>query len=166
MKGGDGRASEKIENAVKSGAVKTGNETLDAILTDKSILCEKNGIVLSCIADGSKLSFMSASDLYALFGKAVDNAIEAVLKLENRNERRISLQIKAVGAILCVYAANSYRTEAASKGRRLKAARKTGRRGRYGMKGIMPVVKKHKGTAAVSADNGIFSLNIIFPLAE
>ncbi len=35
-------------------------------------------IVITCIADGKLLEFISSTDLYSLFGNALDNAIEAV----------------------------------------------------------------------------------------
>ena len=58
--------------------VKTGTEALDVILSEKSLLCYRKGIVLTCVADGGRLDFMSATDLYSLFGNALDNAIAAV----------------------------------------------------------------------------------------
>ncbi len=56
---------------------KTGNEVLDTVLTEKSLLCEKNGISWTCMADGGLLDFMQPVDLYTLFGNALDNAIES-----------------------------------------------------------------------------------------
>lgn len=144
------------------GAVKTGSETLDAILADKGLFYKENGIVLSCIADGSKLSFMDASDIYALFSNAFDNAAKAVMELKNENERRISLYIKAAGEILSVHVANRYEENGPP---RTAQGRKSRRRGR-GMKSIMRVVRKYGGAIAVSADKGMFFLNIILPLRD
>ena len=45
----------------------TGNEVLDVVLTEKSLLCESRRIQLNAVTDGSCLSFFEASDLYALF---------------------------------------------------------------------------------------------------
>ena len=57
--------------------MRTGNEILDTILTEKSLICENSGIHINCVADGSLLAFMNPVDLYTLFGNALDNAIEA-----------------------------------------------------------------------------------------
>ena len=38
---------------------------------------------LDCTIDGELLSFMKKSDVYALFGNAIDNAIEAVDKIND-----------------------------------------------------------------------------------
>ena len=54
---------EEIINIYDSN-VRTGNEALDLILTEKSLLCQKANIKLSCLADCSNLSFIADSDLY------------------------------------------------------------------------------------------------------
>lgn len=43
----------------------TGNEVLDVVLTEKSLLCESRRIQLNAVTDGSCLNFFEASDLYA-----------------------------------------------------------------------------------------------------
>ncbi len=55
---------------VYDAAVHTGNEALDTILTEKSLVCQREGITLTCVADGSALDFMAPADIYALFGNA------------------------------------------------------------------------------------------------
>ena len=37
--------------------VRTGNEYLDTVLTEKKLTCQSNQISMSCIADGSQLAF-------------------------------------------------------------------------------------------------------------
>ena len=43
---------------------KTGNETLDTIITEKSFLCEKYGIRVTYMIDGESLAFMAPEDNY------------------------------------------------------------------------------------------------------
>lgn len=66
---------------------RTGNETLDIVLTDKLLYCEKNNVTITCIADGKSLSFMSEEDIYSLFGNALDNAVLAVEQLPEPYQR-------------------------------------------------------------------------------
>ena len=56
---------------------KTGNPVLDTVLTSKSLYCQKHGITLTCVADGTRLGFMSVMDICTIFGNALDNAIRA-----------------------------------------------------------------------------------------
>ena len=58
--------------------VKTGNEALDTLLTEKSLYCEAHGIKISCVVDGKSLAFLDPVDLYAILGNALDNAVEGV----------------------------------------------------------------------------------------
>ena len=73
--------------------LKTGNEALDVIFAEKSLLCRKNDIKLNCIIDGAKLSFMETADIYVLFGNLMDNAMEAVEKLSDVDKRIVSVNV-------------------------------------------------------------------------
>ena len=59
----------------------TGNEVLDVVLTEKSLLCESRGIQLNAVANGSCLGFFEAGDLYALFANALDHAVESAVQV-------------------------------------------------------------------------------------
>lgn len=67
---------ERIEEAERAARLydancNTGNEVLDVVLTEKSLLCESRGIQLNAVANGSCLGFIEAGDLYALFANAL-----------------------------------------------------------------------------------------------
>lgn len=94
--------------AAYDAVVRTGNEYLDTVLTEKKLTCQSNQISMSCIADGSQLAFMDELDLYTLFGNALDNAIEANRKISNVHERWISVQIQNKKGILLVEIVNPY----------------------------------------------------------
>ena len=57
--------------AAYDAVVRTGNEYLDTVLTEKKLTCQSNQISMSCIADGSQLAFMDELGLYTLFGNAL-----------------------------------------------------------------------------------------------
>lgn len=75
---------EEVEGAIIicDAVAKTGNETLDVVLTEKSLQAEKYGIRLACIADGKLLHFLSTAELASFFGNLLDNAIESVKDAE------------------------------------------------------------------------------------
>ena len=110
---GSGQISEsalkEIEDTVSiyDSAVKTGNSALDIILTEKSLLCGSNQISFTVIADGEALGFIADADIYTLFGNALDNAIEAVMRLPEE-KRVISLTTKQNGNLLSVNIRNFY----------------------------------------------------------
>ncbi len=147
--------------------VKTGNDVLDTILTEKSLLCYRNGIVLTCVADGGLLDFMSAPDLYSLFGNALDNAIEAVTKIEDREKRIIGLRIHAVGELITVNLKNAFQglVEFDENGFPKTTKEDKNYHG-YGIKSIRYMVEKYDGSVAVQVEDGIFNLNILVPAPD
>ena len=54
------------------------------------------------MAEGGDLSFMSDADIYSLFGNILDNAVEAVMKVEPER-RAVTLSIKTVGNMIVVH---------------------------------------------------------------
>lgn len=161
----NGETLGEIENAIAiyDSAVKTGNEALDVILTEKSLLCNERKIKLACIADGKSLGFMSDADLYSLFGNLVDNALESACKCKE-NERDVSLTIKRVKNFLSVNIHNRYCGELLfEKGLPITTKDDKYNHG-FGMKSVVDVCKKYGGELKITATDGIFNLNILFPI--
>lgn len=85
----------EMEQAIKQFEMEynTGNKILDIVLTAKSIHCLKNDITLTCVIDGNLLDFMEVMDICTIFGNALDNAIESVMKLEEKEKRLIKIAL-------------------------------------------------------------------------
>lgn len=100
----------ELENIINiyDSNIKTNNDALDLILTEKSLLCQKKNINLKCFADCSKLNFITEADLYSLFGNMIDNAIEAVTKIEDVNKRSISLIVRNALSCTSIFISNYY----------------------------------------------------------
>ena len=156
-----------IEKAISvyDSSVKAGNSALDVLLTEKNLYCEKNNIDLTYMADGECLDFMQESDIYSLFGNAIDNAIEAVIKLSDDEKRIIGVKVCAVGNMITVNIHNFYEydirfnhetglPETSKKNKNIHG---------YGMKSIRYIVEKYDGSLSVKAKDGIFRLDILFP---
>ena len=82
------------EISVYDSAVKSGNAALDVVLTEKKLLCVKEDISFSCIADGCALDSITPSDMYVLFSALLDNAISACSHLADKDHRSISLDLR------------------------------------------------------------------------
>lgn len=83
--------------------VRTGHDALDTILTEKSLLCQREGITLSCIADGSALMWMDAVDLYALFGDLLDAVLDMVRMQDDSDLRTVSLTLRRRGQMAALH---------------------------------------------------------------
>ena len=157
---------EEIINIYDSN-VRTGNEALDLILTEKSLLCQKANIKLSCLADCSKLSFIADSDLYCLFGNAIDNAVEAVMKIQDSNKRQINLIVRNVYSLVSISIENYYTGELIIGKDNLPVTTKSNKDYHgFGMKSIKMIVDKYHGDLKITKREDIFSLAILFPSQE
>lgn len=170
LRGGlDGETVDEIKEMISiyDASVKTGNEVLDIILTEKSLVCQKKNIKLTCMADCADLDFMGDGELYALFGNIFDNAIEAVSRVENDENRCIGFHIRRQGDFISVMEENYYADEIKFDADGLPITRKEDKKNHgLGMKSIRLIVKKYGGDISVVAEDGVFRLNIFLPVAE
>ncbi len=155
-------AMEDLINIYDS-TVRTGNEALDVILTEKSLVCTKNGIRFSLIVDGKQLSFMRDADIYSLFGNLVDNAIEAALPLEE-GKRVIGLRVKAVGDLLSVNMRNYFDKELHFEDGVPSTTKAEREYHGYGLKSVRYICERYHGDFSITTDDHVFVINILFPL--
>ena len=143
---------------------KTGNQVLDAILTGKSQFCHENGISFTCVADGHLLDFMSVMDISAIFGNALDNAIESVMKIDNPEERLIHLSVSMQRRFVSIMVRNRYRDEPIFRhGLPVTTKSETAIHG-YGIKSIKSTAEKYGGAASVATREGWFELSVLIPM--
>lgn len=146
--------------------LKTENTALDLILSSKSLACSGKGITLTCVADGRKLEFMADSDLYALFGNILDNAIEAVEQVSDTEMRLITLTVQARQGFLFINAENYYSGQLCFE-RGLPQTTKADKQYHgFGMRSIQLLTEKYGGDLQVRAEDGIYTLSIMLPVRE
>lgn len=168
----EGRVSDEELNELKEAitiydlSVKTGNDVLDVILAEKSLKCWRNNIKLNCIADGSCLAFMRSTDIYSLFGNAVDNAIDAVQKLSDTGRRVIGVSVKRTMDMVALHFENSYDGTITFSDDLPVTTKKDKRYHGFGMKSIRLLTEKYDGVLSVNTADNLFRLNILLPYCE
>ncbi len=142
---------------------KTGNQILDTILTSKSLYCARNGISLTCVVDGALLDFMEPMDLSAVFGNALDNAIECEEGVADREKRLIHVTVSARQGFVLVrfenYCEGSLHFDG---GLPVTTKADTDYHG-YGLKSIRFVVKKYGGSVTARMEEPWFVLQLLLP---
>ena len=151
--------------AIYDCAVKTGNETLDVILTERSLLCQKLGITFSCIVDGESMGILTPGDIYSLFGNAIDNAIEAVVQLPDETDRIISLNVRQRMGMLSILVDNPYTGQLTFTDGLPRTTKQDMQEHGYGIRSIQMIVQKYGGEMTVTADE-MFHLSILLPIPE
>ena len=144
--------------------IETGNKILDVLFTEKSLYCEQNGISFSCMADGEKLAFISDGDLYCLFGNILDNALEAVNSISEKERRIINIVIKVKNGMLIIQEENYFDGQLDFKDGLPQTIKDDKNYHGFGMRSIKMIVHKYDGELTASVADDIFHLNIIFSL--
>ncbi|MCD8340978.1 MAG: ATP-binding protein [Clostridiales bacterium] len=143
---------------------KTGNEVLDTVLTEKSLLCEKNDISWTCMADGGLLDFMQPVDLYTLFGNALDNAIESSQAVDEAEQRTVAVEVRNRHGAAFIQIENYYaRPVRLQDGLPLTTKPDAENHG-YGLKSIRSITERYGGVMDIAAEDNIFRLNILIPI--
>lgn len=156
----------EIENSVQlyDSVIKTGNEVLDVILTEKSLRARVGGITLSCVADGEALDFVNETDLYSLFGNALDNALEAVMKIEDKEKRIISLNVSRAGKFVSICVKNSFDGKIDFDGALPVTTKEDMDYHGYGIKSMNYIAEKYNGNLSVGVKDEMFWLNVLLPV--
>lgn len=144
--------------------LKTGNETLDVVLTEKRLQCEPLGIQLACIADGKLLNKMNAVDIYSLFGNALDNAIDCLKNVEDIEKRLINVLIRKINGIAKIQIENYVPNPPLIVNGFPQTTKEDKQNHGFGLKSIDYIIKKYNGVIQFSIDENMFMLEIVLPL--
>lgn len=142
-----------------------GDPTVNAVLSVKESMIGQQDIQFEKRIDiPAELPFDKA-DICALLSNALDNAVEACLKL-NVEQRQIVLEARERKGMFAVSVKNPY-LAAENEGIQKKGLPKTSKKDRknhgYGLKSIKEIVERNHGNMEVKAEYGIFELFFYIP---
>ena len=156
---------EEIEHAIRvyDSTIKTGNDALDVILTEKKLYCEDKNIQMTCVADGKEISFMNNVDIYSLFGNALSNAIESVSKVSDAGKRCVNVNIRRIDKIVVIHIENYFEgTLLLEDG--LPVTEKDKNYHGFGMKSMERTARKYGGDISISLSRNKFNLDVLLPV--
>lgn len=145
---------------------KTGNRVLDIILTTKSLQCQKQGISLTCVAEGEELSFMRPMDISALFGNALDNAIESVRKIADPDKRLIHVSVQRQKGFLRIRIENCFEGKIRFENGMPVTSKKDSAFHGYGTKSIRRIAESYGGSMTIHTEGDWFELRVLIPLSK
>ena len=146
--------------------LRTGNDALDTILIEKGLVCEREGISLTCVADGAALEFLPVADLYSLFGNALDNAIRAAGALDDPARRSVSLNVGERAGMVTIHVENYFdgADELQWRDGLPRTTQGDDLNHGFGMRSMRRVAEAHDGVLTASAAGDVFSLSIMIPM--
>lgn len=144
--------------------VDSGNTVLDVILTTTSTDCAERGISLTSVVDGSLLDFMSAMDVAAVFGNALENAIDGVMAVPDPEQRLIKVAVYARDGFVLATFENWFTGELRTEAGDIVTRRPDRTRHGYGLKSIRHTAEKYGGSMTVNVEDRWFVLRVLLPL--
>ncbi len=145
---------------------KTGNKVLDTILTGKSLYCQNHWIELTSVADGHALDFMDPMDISSMFGNMLDNAIESVEKIEQKERRLIHVAVTKQKGFLRIRVENCCDIEPEFKDGVPQTTKKDKKYHGFGLRSIKNTAKKYGGSTTFHVQNGWFEVRILIPIPK
>lgn len=131
--------------------IRTGSEPVDAVLTEKSLVCEREGMSLSPIADGTCLASLRPSEVYLLLGGVVEAACEEVRGVADPSRRDIALTVVRRADMACIGVENYV---AGSGGEGYELSRQA-----------RAVIDDHEGTLTTCVTDGMRRVTVTLPLS-
>lgn len=137
----------------------SGNTAIDSIINYKLNEAEKDNIEISCdIMIPSDLK-VSSFDMAVILGNLIDNAIEAVRKVENN--RQIEIRIKYFKGLVLITTENSYDGTVIEKDGLILSRKEDTRNHGLGLKSIQATVEKNGGITKIEHTDSKFIVNIL-----
>ncbi len=148
--------------------IRTGNEALDTVLYIHQLTCRKEGVILTCLADGEALSFMRTRHVYALFNNAIGNALEAVRKVSDPGKRVIGLTVERADGNVEIEVTNYYegplRTD--DDGNLPRTTKTDSSHHGFGTMSMRYIAEQYRGSLSLEARRGIYTLHVSIPLPK
>lgn len=142
----------------------TDDATLDTILSEKGLYCEREGIRFTCMADGKLLSFLDISDVCAIVRNLLDNAVEATEKIQDRSKRLISLTIRKERNLLHIECYNTYDGILKKEKDTIATRKEDHLEHGFGLKSIRYSVDNYNGRMRLSTKDDVFTADILITI--
>lgn len=132
------------------------NETVNLILSTFAAKAKKTEVNLAIDAKLPDLLPFSDTELCSLLSNALENAIQATRKIEDKDKRQINLRLFSKNTKLCIDIRNTYEIEPVLKqGLPVSPLSKEQDHG-YGTKSMAHIIEKHGGVYQFSIQDGWF----------
>ena len=143
-------------------SVKTGNVNIDTLIQDKLIYCNSLGIEFTSLIDGEAFKRLERSDTYFLLVNIIDNAIEAVEQIEEKEKRTISLTASEKQGMLVIEETNYFSGSISfNNDGSIKTTKQNTKYHGYGTKSIAYITRKYEGKVTYDTKDDIFMLRIV-----
>ncbi len=149
------KSLEELKNSIQiyDAVVKTGNEVLDVVLTEKNFYCQANKITMACIVDGEKMDFIETMDIYSLFTSLFEDTLYEIRKLEDAEKKQIALSVWEKNGLLMIQLENYF-----------EDSDETGKEPDFSIKTVNQIIKKYDGCMTIHKEHALMIKRISIPI--
>lgn len=144
--------------------VETGNDMLNGILTEKMKAAKRYGIRMNVFVNFSKITFLRDMDICTIFGNAVDNAIDASLKVEDKEKRMIQIKSGVFANHLVIRISNYSEEPLTMRDGLPVTTKEDGGQHGLGLLSVKKTAAEYRGVITVEKDQDQFILKIMIPM--
>lgn len=144
--------------------INTSNRGLNVTIYESQLKCISKDIDLSVLIDGDPLQFMKSHHVYALLSNLLDNAIEAVEKIEEKEKRRISLKIYKKNNNIFINVTNFMSSPIKFVGDYPVTLKNDKFSHGYGIKSVVSIVNRYNGNLSLKTIDNQFIIDILIPV--
>ena len=143
----------------------TDNQVLNIILQEKWYYCKKHDVKLTMNVNPNAFSQVTNTDLYTLVGNIIDNAIEAVMQIQDKEKRIISIDITDKKGLSTIACSNYFQGEIHyDKENKTFITHKSDKISHgLGIKSIELLARKYDGISKINIDDNVFTITVSIP---
>lgn len=141
--------------------LKTGNVMADAIINSKLTLAKNKGIKTSATAKLPEELTVSQTDFCVIVSNLMDNAIEAVMKMEDKSKRFIRVYVGIFKGQLYISVSNSVGSEIKKSAKTYYTTKGAGHG--FGLKRIDKIAAKYGGYVNRQDEGDVFATEVMLP---
>jgi len=163
---------EELRNEIKESTtnykaiINTSNRGLNVVVYESQLKCIAKEIDLNVLIDGDPLSFMKSHHVYTFLSNLLDNSIEAVEKISDKDKRRISLKIIKKNNNVFINVTNFINAPIKFVDNYPITSKKDKLTHGYGIKSVEQIINKYNGNMAIKNIDDQFIIDILIPIAE
>ena len=162
VKGKNDEALRYLEELTGSGSsfevgVWTGDETVDYLISNKKKLAEEKGIDIEIEVEFPRNMNIKSSDLCAILGNLLDNAIEACSKVKESDRRKMRLIIRRIQQMLVIKIENTYEVMPISIDGQYQTSKTDGGLHGWGIKSAKTAAAQYDGIVKSTCTEELFT---------
>ena len=138
----------------------TGFAMIDLILSIKKAKAQTYGIQINVNSLLADPIYVPDPDISVILGNALDNAIEAVAKIEDNNKKMIDVIIRSGRGLFSIKIENPVDHEVNIQNGKIRSSKADDHNHGIGLESVRSLINKNKGFLDLQCENRIFTLSI------